>query len=114
MLTTDGKVVFSTIECIGIMTRTSSRSATALQKELKEREYNFPSIFLRPCYHSCIDTQGLWKSPFFVKLAKNIGVTYGSKGEYSSGTDPKYMNFLFEKTTDTIVEACKSMKSGEM
>lgn len=107
-----GKVVFSTIECIGIASEDIKQIRDRVAKELKGENIISVNVFATHC-HSCIDTQGLW-NPFFVKLAKNIGVTYSGKGEYASGTDPKYMNFLFEKTTDTIVEACRNMKSGEM
>lgn len=107
-----GKVVFSTIECIGIANEDIKQIRDRVAKELKGENIISVNIFATHC-HSCIDTQGLW-NPFFAKLAKNIGVTLTGKGEYSSGTDPKYMEFLFDTTTDTIVEACKNMKSGDM
>lgn len=106
-----GKVVFSTIECIGIANEDIKQIRERVAKELGDEVISV-NIFATHC-HSCIDTQGLW-NPFFAKLAKNIGVTLTGKGEYSTGTDPQYMEFLFDTTTDTIVEACKNMKSGDM
>ncbi len=107
-----GKVVFSTIECIGIAGEDIKQIRDRVAKELKDENIISVNVFATHC-HSCIDTQGLW-NPFFVKLAKNIGVTLTGKGEYSTGTDPEYMEFLFDTTAETIVEACKNMKSGEM
>ena len=107
-----GKVVFSTIECIGLANADVRQIRARVEKELKDSGIISVNVFATHC-HSCIDTQGLW-NPFFLKMAKNIGVSITGLGEYSTGTNPEYMEFLYDTTVDTIVEACENMEVGEL
>ena len=107
-----GKAAFSTIECIGLANADVKQIRERVEKELKDSGIISVNVFATHC-HSCIDTQGLW-NPFFLKMGKNIAVSLTGFGKYSSGTDPKYMEFLYDTTVDTIVEACKNMEPGEL
>ena len=107
-----GTAVFATIDCIG-MTNTDIREIRASLAEFaKENNINSINIFATHC-HSCIDTQGLWTDNVKTIL-KNMFSAYTGIGTPKKGTDPKYMQFLYEKVALSVKTAVESMKTGEL
>ena len=107
-----GTAVFATIDCIG-MTNTDIRDIRAMLSDFaKENNINSINIFSTHC-HSCIDTQGLWTDNVKT-IFKNLFSAYTGFGTPKKGTDPKYMQFLFEKVSLSVKNAVSSMKTGEL
>ena len=107
-----GTAVFATIDCIG-MTNTDIRDIRARLRDFaKENGINSINIFSTHC-HSCIDTQGLWTDNVKT-IFKNLFSAYTNIGEAQKGTDPKYMQFLFEKVSLSVRNAVAGMKTGEL
>lgn len=107
-----GTAVFATIDCIG-MTNTDIRAIREKLRDFaKENGINSINIFSTHC-HSCIDTQGLWTDNVKT-IFKNLFSAYTDIGEAQKGTDPKYMQFLFEKVSLSVKNAVTGMKSGEL
>ncbi len=107
-----GTAVFATIDCIG-MTNTDIRSIREqLRSFAKENGINSINIFSTHC-HSCIDTQGLWTDNVKTILG-NMFSAYTHIGEVKKGTDPKYMQFLFDTVSLSVKNAVLGMKKGEL
>ena len=105
-----GTAVFATIDCIG-MTNTDIRDIRAMLSDFaKQNNINSINIFATHC-HSCIDTQGLWTDNVKT-IFKNLFSSYTGFGTPQKGTDPKYMQFLFEKVSLSVKNAVTSMKTG--
>lgn len=108
-----GTAVFATIDCIGITNRDIREiRSRVLQKTGGEMTFCGITVSATHC-HSGIDTEGLWTNTFG-KVVRNLFKSVLHIGKMETGTDPKYMEFLYETVADTMVEACKRMQTGTM
>ncbi len=109
-----GKAAFCTIECIGISNK-DIRDIRALLADFA-KENNIVSINVTATHcHSEIDTMGLW-NPFFLKMANNAlaALTGQTLFKTKPGPDEQFMNLLKERTAQSIKNAVKDMKEGDL
>lgn len=109
-----GKAAFCTIECIGISNK-DIRDIRALLADFA-KENNIVSINVTATHcHSEIDTLGLW-NPFFLKMANNAlaALTGQTLFKTMPGPDEAFMNLLKERTAQSIKNAVKDMKEGDL
>lgn len=108
-----GVSVFATIDCIGM----TNSDIKCIRRQLEEKagdKYDFATISVSSTHaHSGIDTEGLWTN-LLVKVLKNIPKALLHLGTPEQGTDPHYMEFLYNQVSDAMVKACDSMVTGEM
>lgn len=107
-----GKSIFATIDSIGI----ANGDARVIREMLKDfaEKNGITSINIFATHtHSGIDTQGLW-TEIFRKWPKNIFTAFTGIGSTEQGTDPEYMNFLYNTVADTIKKAVGNMEKGTM
>ncbi len=108
-----GISLFATIDSIG----TTNADIKEIRKLVEEKigdKYDFASINVSSTHaHSGIDTEGLW-SGIFGKVLKNIPLSFLPFGEMETGTDPHFMEFLYEQISDAMVDAVNNMVTGEM
>lgn len=105
--------VFATIDCIGI----TNKDIRKIRKQLVEKagdDYSFSGIIITSTHaHSGIDTEGLWTN-VVKKAPKNIFKSLLRIGNLETGTDSDYMEFLYGKVSDAMLEACEKMEVGTM
>lgn len=107
-----GISIFATVDSIG-MSNGDIRHIRDLLKEFAEKR-GIASINIFATHtHSGIDTQGLW-TEIYRKWPANIVSAIAGIGETQQGTDPEYMEFLYEKVKTAIVTAVDSMTTGTM
>lgn len=108
-----GVSVFATIDCIG-MTNSDIKEIRRRLVEKSDGKFNFATINVASTHcHSGIDTEGIWTN-LFGKLIPNIFKLKTGLGEVEQGTDKHYMDFLFDKVSDAMLEACNSMTEGKL
>lgn len=107
-----GTSVFATIDSIGIANGDARAIRALLSDFAKENNINSINIFSTHT-HSGIDTQGLW-TEIFRKWPKNIFSAFTRIGETEQGTDPEYMEFLYNTVTAAIKTAVGNMETGMM
>ena len=108
-----GISVFATVDCIGI----TNADIKEIRRQLVEKsggKYDFASINVASTHaHSGIDTEGLWTN-LFVKVLGNIPRSLLGLGGLKQGTDPHYMEFLYDQISNAMLKACGSMEEGKM
>lgn len=108
-----GVTLFAVIDSIG----TTNQDIREIRERFEEKnngDYKISAINIASTHsHSGIDTQGLW-TKIIRKIAKNLIKALLRIGKLETGTDPKYMEFLYEKVSDTLLEACRDMEAGTM
>lgn len=105
--------VFAVIDCIGI-SGTDIRDIRLRLKELiSERNILSINISATHC-HSGIDTEGLWGD--LPKAYKNNkkAAKKGNKGNFISGKNDAFMEYLKSTAAETIINALNSMKPGKL
>ncbi len=108
-----GVAVFATIDSIGL-TNQDIREIRAKLVEKAGDDFDFAGISVSSTHcHSGIDTEGLWTN-IFGKAVKNLFKSITRIGKLDQGTDPKYMEFLYDKVSDAMLEACKEMVPGTL
>ncbi len=107
-----GKVVFATIDSIGIANADVRRIRAAVENLYSGSDIVAVNIFTTHC-HSCIDTQGLW-NPFFLKIANNYIASSTGALETISGPDEAFMQLLIDRTAAAITNACNTMEKGKL
>ncbi len=107
-----GTSVFATIDSIGIANGDARIMRAMLSEFAQKNNINSINIFSTHT-HSGIDTQGLW-TEIFRKWPKNIFSAFTRIGTTEQGTDPEYMDFLYNTVTDTIKAAVADMEEGIM
>ncbi|MBQ3151410.1 MAG: hypothetical protein IJB86_09230 [Clostridia bacterium] len=108
-----GVAVFATIDSIGL-TNQDIREIRAKLVEKAGDDFDFSGISVSSTHcHSGIDTEGLWTN-IFGKAVKNLFKAVTRIGKLDQGTDPKYMEFLYDKVSDAMLAACKEMVPGTM
>ena len=108
-----GVSVFATVDCIGI----TNADIKEIRRQLVEKsngKYDFASINVSSTHaHSGIDTEGLWTN-LIVKVLQNIPRSLLGFGGLKQGTDPHYMEFLYNQISDAMLKACDGMAEGKM
>ena len=107
-----GTSVFATIDCIGISNADIREIRSMLSDFAAENNLCAINIFSTHC-HSCIDTQGLWTGTFKTIFGNLFSSTTGI-GSAKKGTNPAYMEFLYENVKQSIMNAVFSMVTGTM
>lgn len=108
-----GVSVFATIDCIG-MTNSDIKEIRRRLVEKSNGKFDFATINVASTHcHSGIDTEGIWTN-LFGKLLSNIFKLKTGLGEVEQGTDKHYMDFLFEKVSDAMLDACNGMTEGKL
>lgn len=107
-----GTSVFATIDSIGIANGDARIIRAMLSEFAKKNNINSINIFSTHT-HSGIDTQGLW-TEIFRKWPKNILSAFTRIGETEQGTDPEYMDFLYNTVATAIKTAVDNMEAGMM
>ncbi len=107
-----GTSVFATIDSIGIANGDTRIIREMLSEYAQKNNISSINIFSTHT-HSGIDTQGLW-TEIFRKWPKNIFSALTRIGETEQGTDPEYMNFLYNTVTNAIKAAVEDMEEGIM
>lgn len=107
-----GKVVFATIDSVGIANSDVRRIRGAVENLYGGADIISINIFTTHC-HSCIDTQGLW-NPFFLKMANNYLASSTGAIDTITGPDEEYIQLLIDRTAAAIVCACDNMQTGEL
>lgn len=108
-----GISVFATIDCIG-MTNSDIKEIRRRLVEKSNGKFDFATINVASTHcHSGIDTEGIWTN-LFGKLLPNIFKLKTGLGEVEQGTDKHYMDFLFEKVSDAMLDACNGMTEGKL
>lgn len=108
-----GVSVFATVDCIGI----TNADIKEIRRQLVAKsngKYDFASINVASTHaHSGIDTEGLWTN-LIVKVLQNIPRSLLGFGGLKQGTDPHYMEFLYNQISDAMLKACNGMVQGKM
>lgn len=107
-----GTSVFATIDSIGIANGDARIIRAMLSDFAKKNNISSINIFSTHT-HSGIDTQGLW-TEIFRKWPKNIFSAFTRIGETEQGTDPEYMDFLYNTVSAAIKTAVDDMEAGMM
>lgn len=108
-----GITVFAVVDCIG-MTNNDIKEIRKAVEAKSGGAYEFAAINVSSTHaHSCIDTEGLWTN-MLAKALGNIPKALTRLGTLQTGTDPDYMQFLYEKAASAIIEACDNMTTGTM
>lgn len=110
-----GKVMFATIDAIGIC-NDNIREIRALLKDYAEQN-NIVSINISVTHtHSGIDMQGIWG--IFGEWKSNplsaIKTFLPFVKSDASGVNKAYMQSVYRKTADALIDACNGMKQGNM
>lgn len=107
-----GKVVFCVIDCIGI----SNGDVRKIREAVADfaAANHIVSINVSATHtHSGLDTQGVWNDPIGTVFNNLLSATTGLVA-VKSGVDATFMQFLIERTAETIEEACGGMKAGSL
>ena len=108
-----GVAVFANLDSIGLSNYDIKQIRKALVELNPGVEINSITVTSTHC-HSCIDTQGLWTN-LLPKLGKNLLNAYlPFGGEFESGVDKEYMDFLVKTASNTMLSAIKDMKQGTL
>lgn len=107
-----GISVFATVDSIGMSNGDIRHIRGILTEFAKTKGINSINIFATHT-HSGIDTQGLW-TEIYRKWPKNIVSAIAGIGETEQGTDPEYMEFLYERVKAAVEDAVSSMTTGTM
>lgn len=107
-----GISVFATVDSIGMSNGDIRHIRGMLTEFAKKNGISSINIFATHT-HSGIDTQGLW-TEIYRKWPKNIVSAIAGIGETEQGTDPEYMEFLYERVKTTVEDAVTSMTTGTM
>ncbi len=108
-----GIKVFAVIDSIG-MTNKDIRKIRETVKNKAQGRFDFDVINVGTTHsHSGIDTEGLW-TKVIRKIFYNLFMALTRLGRLKTGTDPKYMDFLYDTVSDSIIEACENMTEGTM
>lgn len=108
-----GVSVFATIDCIG-MTNSDIKEIRRRLIAKSNGSIDFATVNVSSTHcHSGIDTEGIWTN-LFGKLVPNIVKLKTGLGEVEQGTDSHYMDFLFDKVSDAMLDACNSMTYGKL
>ena len=107
-----GVAVFANIDSIGLSNYDIKQIRKALVELNPGVEINSITVTATHC-HSCIDTQGLW-TDLLPKLGSNLLNAYLPFGEFKSGVDSEYMEFLTETAADAMLAAINDMKQGTL
>jgi DNA-binding ferritin-like protein len=107
-----GTAVFATVDSIGMSNGDIRIVRGMLQDFAKENNLNSINIFATHT-HSGIDTQGLW-TEIYRKWPKNITSAISGIGKTEQGTDPEFMEFLYNRVATAIKEAVDNMTEGLM
>lgn len=105
--------IFAVIDCIGISGTDIRDIRASLKTLVSERNILSINISATHC-HSGIDTFGLWGD--LPKAYKNNkkAAKKGKKGEYVSGRNEAFMEYLKYISAKTITNALNSMKPGKL
>lgn len=110
-----GVSLFATIDCIGITNNDIKeiRKLFAADFTAKYPEKKIASINVFSTHaHSGIDTEGLWTN-VVGKVFKNLARS-AVGAQMETGTNHDYMEFLFKKVADGMMDACAKMKPGKL
>lgn len=107
-----GVAVFANIDSIGLSNYDIKQIRKALVALNPGVKINSITVTATHC-HSCIDTQGLW-TDLLPKLGYNMLNSFFHFGEFKSGVDSDYMEFLTKTTADAMLDAIKDMKKGTL
>ncbi|MBR2875611.1 MAG: hypothetical protein IKC01_00560 [Clostridia bacterium] len=111
--TTEGALsVFAVVDCIGL----SNRCVKIIRQRLSGfmEENNISSLNISSTHtHSSIDTMGIWGRIIEV-FKNNRKVLIKGQGELMDSCDEEYMEFLYNKITETIKEAVSQKTPGKL
>lgn len=107
-----GKVVFATIDCIGLANADVRKIRAAVADFAAAN--NIVSINISASHtHSGIDSQGVWTDPA-TTVINNIFSSATGQGGIRSGVDSTFLQTMVDQTAASIVEACGSMTAGTL
>lgn len=108
-----GLHVFAVIDCIGISGTDIRDIRLGLTELIREKNILSVNISATHC-HSGIDTEGLWGD--LPKAFKNNkkAAKKGKKGEFISGKNEAFMEYLKETAVSVITDAVTKMKAGSL
>lgn len=108
-----GATAIAVVDCIGIANSDVREIRSRIADKITDKDA-FSSITVAATHcHSCIDTQGIWTNAFekvicnFMKRLLRIGTP-------EKGYDTEYMEFLYDKVADTVINAYNNMEQGSM
>lgn len=107
-----GTCVFAVVDCIGL----SNKNIREIRNRLKDfsSENNVVSVNISSTHtHSSIDTMGIW-GPILEVFKNNKKVLKTGKGELMNSCDLGYMEFLYEKITESIKLAVADKCKGKL
>ncbi len=107
-----GKVVFCSVDCIGISNKNISKIRESLSDFSKENNVSYINISSTHT-HSSIDTMGIWGEIISV-IHNNRKYFKKGEGELRDSCDNEYMAFLFDKISESIKEAVLNMEQGKL
>ncbi len=107
-----GKVVFASIDCMGLSNADVRKIREAVADFVKAN--NIVSINVSATHtHSGIDTQGAWNNPLGT-LANNILSATTGIVKVKSGVDKTFLDNLIAQSAASIKEACNNMAKGTL
>lgn len=108
-----GATAIAVVDCVGIANSDVREIRGRIADKIADKDA-FSSITVASTHcHSCIDTQGIWTNAFekvicnFMKRLLRIGTP-------EKGYDTEYMEFLYDKVADTVINAYNNMEQGSM
>ncbi len=107
-----GKIVLSSVDCIGISNKNVMSFRNRLKGYCDEKGIASINIFSTHT-HSSIDTMGIWGPIIEVFLNNRKALKKGTVPLMDS-VDNEYMEFLFEKITQSIKDAVENMVPGKL
>ena len=107
-----GTAVFAVVDSIGMTNKDVRRIRARLMQRMPDTAFAGITVCSTHC-HSGIDTEGLWTN-ILRKIPKNLTRAFFRLGHLETGTDPQYMEFLYETVADAMERAVNGMQTGSL
>lgn len=107
-----GKIVFCSVDCIGISNKNINKLRNQLSVFSKDNNISYINICSTHT-HSSIDTMGIWGEIISV-ITNNRKCLKKGEGQLLDSCDKEYMAFLFDKITESVKDAVLNMEEGKL
>lgn len=107
-----GSVVLCSVDCIGLSNKNINKIRARLSGFSEENNVSYINISSTHT-HSAIDTMGIWGELITV-IKNNRRYLKKGEGQLLDSCDNEYMEFLFDRISQSIKEAFSDMEQGKL